>query len=310
MVHIEAEEVDRLAVGDLVEALKRAFASDLAAPERQFVPYEDEAGRRNTLLFMPVSDRCTLGVKLLTLTPTNPDEGRSFIRGCYILFDAADGGPRALIDAPTLTNVRTAATSALASRYLSRPDSRSLLLVGTGSLAPYMARAHAAVRPIERVRVWGRDRAKAARTAEALAPLGAEPVDDLAAAAVEADLITCATSADRPLLDRACLRPGQHLDLVGSFRSEMQELHEQAVAATRIFVDTRKGALTEAGDLRVPLAAGLIAADDIVAELADLAAGRHPGRESEDEITLFKSVGHAIEDLVAARLLLETHGKR
>jgi ornithine cyclodeaminase len=305
MRSITAEQVDRLAVGDLVEALRRAFAGEIAAPERQFVSYEDTAGRRNTLLFMPMSDASSLGVKLLTLTPTNPAVGRPFIRGCYLLFDAADGGPQALIDAPTLTNVRTAATSALASSFLSRQESRTLLVVGTGALAPYMARAHAAGRPIERVWVWGRDAVKATRTAGVLADLGAEAVADLATAAPDADIISCATSAGSPLLDRLHLRPGQHVDLVGSFRPGMQELHEEAVAVTRIYVDTRVGALAEAGDLIVPLLEGRITEDDIVAELADLAAGRHPGRENDEEITLFKSVGHAIEDLVAARLLLQ-----
>jgi ornithine cyclodeaminase len=238
------------------------------------------------------------------LTPGNQSSGKPFIQGYYLLFDATDGRPLALIEARALTNMRTAAASALASSYLSRPDSRCLFLVGTGALAPYLARAHAAVRPIETIMVWGRDREKAERVAAGLQGYSARAVVDLGEA-VSADVVSCATSTTDALLKPSHLRSGQHIDLVGAFKPTMQELHEDGLAMTRIFVDTRQGALSEAGDILIPLQKGLIEESDIVAELADLASGRHPGRQSADEITLFKSVGHAIEDLVAARLVVE-----
>jgi ornithine cyclodeaminase len=302
---IRAEQIERLRFPDLIDALRRAFAAGFDVSERWSVPYSDAAGHGNTLLLMPASDGAALGVKLLTLTPGNPGRGDAFIKGCYLLFDTRDGEPRALLDAATLTNVRTAATSALASTLLSRADSRTLLVVGTGSLAPFMARGHAAVRSYERILVWGRDAAKAERVVADLDGLPAEHAPDLDRAAEVADVISCATSAAEPVLRRSHLRAGQHIDLVGSHRPDRQELHEDGVAATRIFVDTFRGTRSEAGDLIVALAHGSIRPEDVLAELSDLAAGRHRGRGSDDEITLFKSVGHAIEDLVAARLLLE-----
>jgi len=304
LLTFDAHQVASQGFPALVQALGEAFARGLDAPERWSVPYAGRDGAPRTLMLMPAYDGEAVGVKLLTLTPGNPERGQPFIKGRYLLFDASDGEPRALIDAASLTNWRTAATSALASTYLSRPNSRTLLVLGTGALAPHLARAHASVRPIDRVFVWGRRPDRAGQTAEALADLGAEAAFDLSRAAAEADIISCATASERPLLAASDLHPGQHLDLVGGFRPNMQELSEEAVARATIFVDTRAGALSEAGDLRVPLDLGLIEEGDIRGELGQLASGSVPGRGGDDEITLFKSVGHAIEDLVAARLLV------
>jgi len=189
--------------------------------------------------------------------------------------------------------------------HLARRDARRLLVIGTGALAPTMAEAHCAVRSIERVEVWGRQPARAAATAAQLASRGlpACAVDDLDRALGEADIVTCATTASAPIVHGAKLRPGTHVDLVGAFTPRMRETDDEAVRRARVFVDTFAGALKEAGDLVQPLDAGAIERAHVLAELADLCAGRHPGRTRDDEITLFKSVGTALEDLCAARLV-------
>jgi ornithine cyclodeaminase len=221
--------------------------------------------------------------------------------------DAASGHPLALIDGEAITLRRTAAASALASLYLSRPDARTLLVVGPGRLAPYMAAAHCAVRPIERALVWGRDRARAEAMAAALHRDGcpAEPCAELGAGLAVADIVTCATTAREPVVRGALVRPGTHVDLVGAFTPEMRESDDELIATASVFVDTRAGALGEAGDLLHAIDAGAIGREHVRAELAELCTGRHAGRQAAGEITVFKSVGTALEDLCAARLVYE-----
>jgi len=215
----------------------------------------------------------------------------------------------AIMDGEELTLRRTAAASALASIYLSRPDSEQLLIVGTGQLAPYMAVAHCAVRDIRRVTVWGRDLRKAQRTVEKIKALGLaasvaiDIAEDLETASMSADLISCATTSRQALLRSASVQPGTHIDLVGGFKPDMREADDGLMSSARLFVDTFDGALAEAGDLVQPMQAGLITRASLLAELADLASGRHAGRSNAQEITLFKSVGTAIEDLCAANLV-------
>jgi ornithine cyclodeaminase len=192
---------------------------------------------------------------------------------------------------------------------LSRPDSEHLLIVGTGQLAPYMALAHCAVRDIQRVSVWGRDLQKAQLTIKKIQSLGLptsvviDVAEDLGIASMTADLISCATTSRKALLQLASVQPGTHIDLVGGFKPDMREADDSLMSTARLFVDTFDGALAEAGDLVQPMQAGLITRASVHAELADLASGRHAGRSNAQEITLFKSVGTAIEDLCAANLV-------
>ena len=220
------------------------------------------------------------------------------------------GTPVAALDGEALTLRRTGAASALASSYLSRPDSRVLLVVGTGHLAPYMAAAHCALRPIERVLVWGRRPERAASLAAQLRSAGipAETADDLDRAVSEADIVTCATTSTEPLVKAGAVRPGTHIDLVGGFTPQMREADDALMARATLFVDTFAGALKEAGDLVQPMERGRIGRDAVVADLATLARGEHRGRATPEEITLFKSVGAALEDLAAARLVIERAG--
>jgi ornithine cyclodeaminase len=286
----------------LVDALRDSFRTGSNAPVRSSYPV-NAAGDR--LLLMPAWDGSSIGVKIVTVFPGNRARGRRSVSAVFLLMDAATGHPLALIDGEALTLRRTAAASALASTYLSRPDSSRLLVVGTGRLAPQMAAAHCAVRSIVEVLVWGRDSGHAEEAARSLRGQGVPAVvcGDLAAGLARADIVTCATTARTPVVRGGLVRPGTHVDLVGAFTPEMRESDDELVARAQVFVDTFDGALKEAGDLVQPLSAGRIARDHVGAELADLCAGRHPGRRSAEEITLFKSVGTALEDLCAARLV-------
>lgn len=305
--HFTAEEVEGgLDYPRLIDALDAAFrSSGEAMPVRQTydVGTPDTPGH---LLTMPAWDRGrTLGVKLVSVFPRNAARGIGAVSSLYVLLDGRTGQPTALVDGEALTNRRTAAASALASRYLSRRDSRTLLVVGTGHVASHLPEAHRAVRPIETVLVWGRTAQRATALAARLREKGfsATPVSDLPAAVAEADIVSCATTSDAPLVHGRDLRPGTHLDLVGAFTPAMRECDDAAVLRARVFVDTRAGALAEAGDLLQPIAAGTWSADQVCGELHDLAGGQCKGRRDDDEITLFKSVGAALEDLTAAALL-------
>ncbi|ROR34228.1 ornithine cyclodeaminase family protein [Inmirania thermothiophila] len=297
----------------LVEALRRAFAEGCVQPPRAHLalgPQEADG----TLLLMPAwRPGAAAGTKLVTVFPRNAARGLPSVHGVYVLFDGATGAPRAILDGTELTRRRTAAASALAASFLARADAATLVVVGTGALAPHLARAHAAVRPIRRIAVWGR-RAERARTlaaqlAAALPGVAVEAAPELAAAVAEADIVTCATLATEPLVRGAWLRPGAHLDLVGGFTPAMREADDEAVRRARLFVDTREGALREAGDLVQPLRAGVIAETDVRGDLFALCRGEARGRTGADEITLFKSVGCALEDLAAAELALARLGE-
>ena len=303
MLQLDAQEIAaRLDRGPLIDALQRAFQTDFEAPQR--LHYEVSAD--NTLLIMAAwrSGGC-FGVKLVTIFPENAQRGHSAVCATYTLFDAA-GVPLAVLDGTELTRRRTAAASALAARYLARPDASRLLMVGTGSLAPHVIESHAAVRPIRAVRVWGRRFAQAKEVARLLAgrPYQIEAAEDLEAAVRWADVISCATLAESPLVHGAWLRSGQHVDLIGSFTPGMREIDDDALRRSQIFVDTRQHALAESGELLHGLAAGVITLADIRGELAELVRGTVLGRRSAEEITLFKSVGCAIEDLAAAEMAL------
>ena len=288
----------------LIEALRAAFRDGATVPVRSHHRVATE-GAPGTLLLMPAWTKGgPIGVKIATVFPDNGARGLPAVQAVYLLMDGTTGTPMALLDGPTLTARRTAAASALAADYLARRDAERLLIVGTGAVARQLIPAHAAARPIRRVMVWGRNPAKAeALAAEARGRgLVAEGVSDLAAAAAQADIVSCATLAREPLIAGEWLAPGTHLDLVGGFTPQMREADDAAVRRAGLFVDTREGALSEAGDLVDPIRRGIIRTEDIRADLHDLCSGRHPGRRSEEEITLFKSVGTALEDLAAARL--------
>ena len=299
-----AEEVhEALDYARLADALAGAFAAGAQVPVR----HVHRLGEEDTLLLMPAWSDAALGVKLVTVMPGNSARELGTVQAIYVLLDRATGEPLALLDGEALTLRRTASASALAARYLARADAQNLLLVGAGRLAPHLACAHYALRPgLRRVLVWARDPARAQTTAQWLRDQGlpAQATEHLEDAVREAHIICCATTATVPIVHGAWIEPGTHLDLVGSFRPSMREVDDAAVARSRIVVDTYAGALAEAGDLLSPLASGAIRREAIVAELAELVRGVQRGRTSADEITMFKSVGTALEDLCAASLVV------
>lgn len=306
---ISAAEVEAaLDFPSLVDRLRQAFRRDIEVPVRHHHTVPTYGERDATLLLMPAWQTGRhIGVKLATVFPDNAEQSLPAVMGVYLLVDGKTGSPVALIDGPMLTAKRTAAASALAASYLSRQDSERLLMVGTGTLAPHLIMAHASVRPICNVLIWGRSEEKAARLAKRLdrSDFRVRHTTDLEAAARGAQIISCATLSQEPLIRGAWLQPGQHVDLVGGFTPQMREADDEAIRRARVFVDTRAGATKEAGDIVQPIEAGALNVDDIAADLFELTRGERAGRRFYDQITLFKSVGTAIEDFAAAQLVVE-----
>jgi ornithine cyclodeaminase len=261
------------------------------------------------IALMPVWGDRMGAVKIATVIPANPEVHElPAVQAQVLLFDGATGSALALVEGGEITRRRTAAASALAASYLARQDAETLLVIGSGALAPYLAAAHASVRPIRQVKIWGRSPVKAAGAAERLRStcpaLEIAASLDLAKDAAGADIISCATSASEPVLQGRWVSPGAHVDLVGGFSPQARECDDDTVRGARIFVDTFEGALAEAGDLLIPMASGIISRAQILGDLAGLCRREIVGRASADDITLFKSVGAAIEDLTAAQMVL------
>ena len=309
MQFITKEQLEReLDYPQLVEALRKAFQDEYVVPKRHHHNFENpKEGVESTLLLMPAWKAGKyLGVKVVTISPKNGKYSLPSIHGFYSLFDAHQGKPLAQIDAATLTNQRTAATSALASHFLSKKESSSLLMVGTGNLAPELIKAHSAIRPIRKVYVWGRnfENAKALLRFFPNASLDIIPIKNIEEGIAEADIISCATLSPNPLVFGKLLRAGQHIDLVGAYLPEMREADDETILRSSVFVDTYDGA-KESGDILIPLKNGILEKENICGDLFELCRGEKTGRKNEGEITLFKSVGHALEDLAAAKMIYE-----
>jgi alanine dehydrogenase len=303
-----SEVVAALDPPSLVEALRHVFRAGAETPTREHYSVPVPGRPDASLLLMPAWQAGRqIGVKLVTVFPDNAARDEPSVGGAYVLFDGQTGRTLAVMDGPAVTLRRTAAASALAASYLARPDCERLLMVGTGALAAHLIEAHASVRPIVNVLVWGRSPEKAVKLARRLdrRRLRVAATTDLANAVRGAHIISCATLSETPLIAGHWLPLGVHLDLVGGFRPEMREADDECIRRARIFVDTRAGALSEAGDIVQPLRNGVLREDDIAGDLFDLARGSRAGRRYHDQITLFKSVGTALEDLAAAKLALE-----
>ncbi|WP_198375095.1 ornithine cyclodeaminase family protein [Neoroseomonas rubea] len=287
----------------LVEALAAMFREGCEAPLRHRHTMPGPAGAETTLLLMPAWRALGhTGVKIVHVAPANAARGEPAVHAAYLLSDAATGAPLALMDGGELTDRRTAAASLLAARHLARPDSRRLLLLGSGKVARALSEGYAARFPLTDIAIWSPTAANAARLAHTLAEEGlpARAVDRPDPGA--ADIVSAATLSTTPLVRGADVRPGTHVDLVGAYRRDMRECDAALVARATLVVDTRAGALAEAGDILQAIAEGAIAEGHIAADLAALCRGEHPGRRRPEEITLFKSVGWAGEDLAAAIL--------
>jgi ornithine cyclodeaminase len=309
LLHLDRTEIAaRLPRRTLIDRLERAFAAECATPVRQRYDLGGDSTGKSLLLMPGWRANGAIGVKLVTVFADNALRSLPAVHACYVLFDGATGAPRAILDGNELTLRRTGAASALAAKYLARADAERLLMVGTGELAPHVILSHAQVRSIKAVRIWGRRKDKAQEVAAALGKehdFSIDVCDDLEAGVAWADIVSCATLSQTPLLDGRWLQPGQHLDLIGAFRPNMREADDLTMTRAAIYVDTRAGAVAEAGELVQTLATGAIKPSDIKGELGELVTGKVPGRTDPAAITLFKSVGTAIEDLAAAELAVE-----
>ena len=304
------EIAECLEYNSLIEALRIGFGEKIEVPMRHHHDYANPfEGIDSTLLLMPAwKAGDILGVKTVTVSPANSKYDLPSIHGLYLLFDARDCQPIAVLDAKSLTTIRTAATSALASSYLAPQKASSMLMIGTGALAPELIKAHHEICQFEEIFIWGRDFAKAQKVAKTFKGLNVLPVKELATIIPDVDLISVATLSQKPLVTGELLSEHTHIDLVGAYRKDMREADDTVLLRSSLFVDSIESAPFETGDLVIPLKDEVISLSDIRGDLFDLCTDKVEGRKSENEITCFKSVGHALEDLVAAKLVADKLG--
>lgn len=296
--HLNYEEL----IPVIQQAYKQGEAKTSVA-QRSFLSYGSGQGeRKSTLLIMPAwQDGEYLGIKQVTLSPYNKKFDLPTLQGIYILFDAKSGSPLATFDASAITARRTAAKSAVAAKYLARRDAKTLLMVGTGTLSPELIRAHCEIRPIEHVIIREHTPGNGQKLAEQLSDMkqSFEIVSDIESAVPKADIISVATMSAEPLIMGEWLKPGQHVDLVGAYRTDMREADDETLKRSSLFID-HEDAWHETGDLVIPLETGNLSKSDSKGTLFELCGDQKPGRKDEDEITCFKSTGHAMEDLATA----------
>lgn len=303
MRFIDTETTRRhLGFAPLIEALRQMFIAGCEVPLRHTHTVGD-----GSLLLMPAwRAGQRLGIKTVTIFPGNSVLGQPGLHSTYLLFDAATGVPLAQLDGDQITSRRTAAAAALAASFLARTDASRLLIVGTGRVASLIAEAMQVVRPIAEVVVWNHRAPSAEALAGRLREQGfkARASTDLAAAVAAADIVSCATLSTTALIRGEWLQPGTHLDLIGSFTPAMCEADAACFERSRVYVDTPE-ALAKAGDVLRAVEAGAFKPDKLAGTLAELCRGTRPGRSSTTQITLFKAVGSALEDLAAAERVWE-----
>jgi len=310
MLYYDAQSIrERLPWPSFFAALDAMLRDDVAAPLRANHAIDVPGEPAATLLLMPAwrSGR-RLGVKLVTVFPGNAQRNERAVGAVYALFDARNGAPLAFFDGEELTARRTAGASAYAADRLARRDARHLVIVGSGRIARALVDAHRAIRSIDRISMWSRTAEHARDAAAAMVNAGhpAAAIDDLEAAVRAADIVSCATLSTEPIVRGEWLARGVHVDLVGAFNARMRETDAAAIARADLLVaDNRAAVLAEGGDIVQAIEAGAITADAIATDLAGLARGAHPGRTRDAEITVFKSVGFALEDLAAAEAVVD-----
>lgn len=306
---LNAEDVTRLlTMDDCIDAMDRAMRSlardDVAVPPRLIMPLIDDTG---LLFVMPGSSRTIYGAKVIGLRPDNPRRGRPTIQGFVALFDPETGTPLAIVDGGTITGMRTAAASGLATRELARPDAKSHGVFGTGVQAASHIDAVAAVRDIDEVVVWGRSKEKAQALAQAEAErtgLSIRAAEDPKEAAA-CDVVSTVTGASGPILEGAWLTPGAHVNLVGAHSPTTREADSAAITRAGVFVETLEAALREAGDILIPIEEGVFSKEAIRGTIGEVLLGLCPGRTEPNQITLYKSLGNTAQDLFAANAIFE-----
>jgi 1-pyrroline-2-carboxylate reductase [NAD(P)H] len=307
---ISAEEVHAaLSYPALIDALEEAYAGKFSMPPRQVFLLDEESGKTDAFAVLPSWSEEFIGVKAFTYFPEATPPHKS-LYSKIMLFDRAHGEPLALVDGTTVTFWRTAGISGLATRLLAREDASTMLLLGTGNLAPYMIRANASVRDLKKVMIWGRTSAKASALAEEMAKdypeISFSAIEDREAACAEADIVVAATASHEPVVLGDWIKPGTHTDFIGNHHATKRECDTALVTKSKVYADSRVNAFKEAGEILVPISEGVFTKEGVVAELTEMCARTAPLRESDDEITLFKSIGMAMSDLVGAGLAYKT----
>ncbi len=318
MIYLEAEQVaESLSMSGLIESMRDTYQEAATTPQRNVMPLEK--GNYEAFALLPAWSESLITVKAFTYFPDNYQEGKDSLASKILAFNRTDGAPLALLDGKVLTYWRTAAASALAADYLARKESSTLILCGTGNLAPYIAWAYAAIRPLKHVLVWGRDQQKAAQTVDKIQsgneylslPVGrrykVEVIESVDEHLPQADIVSCVTGSKTPLFSGQKLALGTHVDLIGNHDQDKRECDSESVNRSSVYVDSKINVLAEAGDLLIPIDEGCFSEQDIKAELADLCRGQQAVRASSDEITLYKSVGSALADLAGVKFVLQQH---
>lgn len=302
---ISAEQVHAaLQYPGMIDDLAAAYAREFTMPPRKVFLLDEDETNHDAFALLPSWNDSVIGVKAFTYFP-NPKPGDKSLYSQILLFRRENGEPLALVDGTSVTFWRTAGISGLASRLLSRESSESLLLLGTGNLAPYIIRAQASVRPLKQIMVWGRSAEKAEAVIQQLTPelpeVKLSVVDDLPSACGQADIIVSATGSHEPLVHGDWVQPGTHTDFIGNHHATKRECDSALVVKSKLYADSRDNCFREAGEVLVPIAEGLITEDHVVGQLTEMCTGSVPLRESDDEITMFKSIGMALSDLVGAQ---------
>ena len=315
MIFISAEDINKnLTVKSLIGAIETVYKKDAKVPVRHI--HNIDSFQHNNdpsqLMLMPAFlNEEDYGIKLLNVFPSNPLKGLSRVNALYVLFDSKNGKVKAVLDGTELTNQRTAAMSAIASKYLSKINSKKLLVLGTGALVPYMIEAHCFVRPIEEVLVWGRDANKAENIVNKYKnnKIKISVAYNIEKACAHADIITSLTSAKKEFIMSSWLNNNLHIDLVGAHTKLMAELQPSAFSLGNIYVDNKEAVLEEAGDLINAINLGYITKSDIQADIKELIKKNINIRNDNKKFTIYKSVGHALSDLAAARLVYQSLSK-
>jgi len=310
---ISAEEVHAaLSYPELVDALQDAFSKEFNMPPRKVFLLE-EGVSNDAFALLPSWNDTFIGVKAFTYFPDNPKPQYDSLYSKILLFERNHGEPLALVDGTSVTFWRTAGISGLASRLLSRKNSETLLLLGTGNLATYLIRAQASVRPLKKVLVWGRTKANAEKVvnqmATELSHIDISVIDDLQTACGEADIVVSATGSHEPLVKGDWIKEGTHTDFIGNHHPTKRECDTALVVKSKVYADSRDNCFREAGEVLIPISEGVFKKEDVVGQLTEMCAGTIPLRENDQEITLFKSIGMALSDLVGAGLAYRTASK-
>lgn len=307
---ISADEVHAaLSYPGLVDALQETFAKNFNQPPRQ-VFLLDDADNNDAFALLPAWNDNIIAVKAFTYFEGNaaPYE-RLYSK--IMIFDRSHGEPLALVDGTTCTFWRTGGVSGLATRLLSREDSSTMLLLGTGNLSTYMIRANASVRPLEKIMIWGNPdglppmaeaQAVIDEVSAELPEIKFSVATDLEDACGEADIIVCATASPDILVKGAWIKEGTHLDLIGNHHADKRECDTEVITNGRVYADSYVNAFKEAGEILVPISEGVFSKEDVVAELAEMCSGKATLRTNDKEITVFKAIGQAVTDLVAASM--------